>query len=70
MARIGELLLNIPKASGKRTDLETSGQRSTEVKTKSETISDMGYGEREAKDYQQMNMGRRNVLRICSKLSA
>lgn len=52
--RIGELLLSIPKAPGKRTDLETSGQRSTEVKTKSETISDMGYGEREAKDYQQM----------------
>ena len=52
--RIGELLLSIPKASGKRTDLETSGQRSTEVKTKAETISEMGYGEREAKDYQQM----------------
>lgn len=52
--RIGELLLSIPKASGKRTDLETSGQRSTEVKTKAKTISEMGYGEREAKDYQQM----------------
>lgn len=52
--RIGELLLEIPKASGKRTDLETSGQRSTEVKTKSETVSEMGYSERESKDYQQM----------------
>ena len=52
--RIGELLLAIPKQSGKRTDIETSVERSTEVKTKSETIKDMGYGETEAKDYQQM----------------
>ena len=52
--RIGELLLAIPKAQGKRTDLQTSGHNSPEVKTKAEAVSRMGYGEREAKDYQQM----------------
>jgi len=52
--RIGELLLAIPKQSGMRTDLETSVERSTEVKTKAETIANMGYGVTEAKDYQQM----------------
>ena len=52
--RIGELLLSIPTAQGKRTDLQTSGHNSPEVETKAETVSRMGYGEREAKDYQQM----------------
>lgn len=52
--RIGELLLSIPKASGKRTDLETLDGHSTEVKTKGQTIEEMGYGSTEAKDYQQM----------------
>lgn len=51
--RIGELLLTIPKQSGARTDLRTSDDGSTEVKTKGETIKAMGYGQ-EAKDYQQM----------------
>lgn len=52
--RIGELLLSLPTAQGKRTDLQTSVHNSPEVETKAETISRMGYGEREAKDYQQM----------------
>lgn len=52
--RIGELLLAVPSASGRRTDLGTSDERSTEVKTKTETIKEMGYGQTEAKDYQQM----------------
>ena len=52
--RIGELLLAIPTQRGKRTDIETSDERSTEVMTKSETIKEMGYGKTEAKDYQQM----------------
>lgn len=52
--RIGELLLSLPTAQGKRTDLQTSGRNSPEVETKAETVSRMGYGEREAKDYQQM----------------
>lgn len=52
--RIGELLLAIPKASGARTDLQTSSPYREEVKTKSETIKEMGYGKNEAADYQQM----------------
>lgn len=47
--RIGELLLAIPKAQGKRTDV-TSDERSTKV----DVIKEMGYGTTEAKDYQQM----------------
>lgn len=52
--RIGELLLAIPKAPGKRTDLETSAHERGEVKTKAEVVSEMGYGKRESEDYQQM----------------
>ena len=52
--RIGELLLAIPKASGARTDLQTSSPYREEVKAKSETIKEMGYGKNEAADYQQM----------------
>lgn len=52
--RIGELLLAIPKQTGMRTDLLTSETRITEVKTKTETIKDMGYSPDEAKDYQRM----------------
>lgn len=50
--RIGELLLEIPKAQG-----FASAIRDNDVpnaKTKTETIKEMGYGAREAKDYQQM----------------
>lgn len=52
--RIGELLLAIPSASGRRTDLETSSERVEKVKTKSETVKEMGYSKDEASDYQQM----------------
>lgn len=52
--RIGELLLSLPTAQGKRTDLQTSVERTTKVKTKAETVSEMGYSKDEAKDYQQM----------------
>ena len=47
--RIGELLLALPTAQGKRTDL-TSDERSTKV----DVIKEMGYSTTEAKDYQQM----------------
>lgn len=50
--RIGELLLSIPKAQGFASTIRDNDVQN--VKTKSETIKDMGYGEREAKDYQQM----------------
>ena len=52
--RIGELLLNLPTSQGRRTDITTSGHGCPEVETKSEAVARMGYGEREAKDYQQM----------------
>lgn len=41
--RQNEILLSIPKQSGKRTDLETSSNRSEEVMTKAETVEQMGY---------------------------
>lgn len=52
--RIGELLLAIPKQSGMRTDLETSSEHSDEVKTKRQTIEEMGYNRQDANDYEQM----------------
>lgn len=48
--RIGELLLAIPKQAG-----ATNFSRDEEkLKTKGETIKEMGYGKNEANDYQQM----------------
>lgn len=52
--RIGEILLSIPSASGRRTDLETSSSGIEKVATKSETISEMGYSKDQASDYQRM----------------
>ncbi len=54
--RIGELLLAIPKASGgdRKSENFKNDSNVNFEKTKAETISDMGYGEREARDYQQM----------------
>lgn len=52
--RIGEILLSIPKQSGKRTDLETSSNHSEEVMTKAETVEQMGYTRHEVSDYQRM----------------
>ena len=50
--RIGELLQAIPKAQGFASTIRDNDVQN--AKTKTETIKDMGYGEREAKDYQQM----------------
>ena len=62
--RIGELLLAIPKAQGKRSDIETSSIDIEEVKTKTETIKDMGYSKDEASDYQQMAKNPEVVQRV------
>lgn len=50
--RIGELLLQIPKAQGFASTIRDNGEPN--VKTKTETVKEMGYSEREAKDYQTM----------------
>lgn len=50
--RIGELLLEIPKAQGFASTIHHNDVEN--VKTKTETIKEMGYGRREAEDYQQM----------------
>ena len=50
--RIGELLLTIPKAQGFASTIQDNGVQN--VKTKTEAVKEMGYSEREAKDYQQM----------------
>lgn len=50
--RIGELLLEIPKAQGFASTIRDNDVPN--AKTKTETIKEMGYGAREAKDYQQM----------------
>lgn len=52
--KMGELLLQIQKQSGKRTDLETSTTGIAEVKTKSEITSDMGMTRNQVNQYQQM----------------
>ena len=52
--RIGELLLAIPTAQGKRTDISTSVDDAKEVKTKAEEIKEQGYSQFEAHEYQQM----------------
>ena len=67
--RIGELLLAIPKAQGKRTDI-TSAERPEEVKTKAETISDMGYDRHEATDYQQMAKNPDIVRKVIEEATA
>jgi len=68
--RIGELLLSLPTSQGKRTDLQTSGHNSPEVETKAETVSRMGYGEREAKDYQQMAKNHDIVRKVIEDATA
>ena len=50
--RIGELLLEIPKAQGFASTIRHNDVEN--VMTKTETIKEMGYGRREAEDYQQM----------------
>lgn len=68
--RIGELLLNMPTAQGRRTDMLTSGHGGTEVETKAEAVSRMGYGEREAKDYQQMAKNPEIVQKVIEEATA
>ena len=68
--RIGELLLNMPTAQGRRTDMLTSGHGGTEVETKAEAVSRMGYGEREAKDYQQMAKNPEIVREVIEEATA
>lgn len=50
--RIGELLLAIPKQAGRPS--ENSSTQVEKLKTKTETVKDMGYSKDEASDYQQM----------------
>lgn len=52
--RIGELLLAIPKQSGGVNQYNKEEKAERMAKSKSETISDMGYDRHEAHDYQQM----------------
>ena len=68
--RIGELLLSLPTAQGKRTDLQTSEEHTTEVKTKAETVSEMGYSKDEAKDYQQMAKNPDIVRKVIEEATA
>ena len=57
-ARIGEILLNIPKSSGgDHGNQYTVGKNRDESnfgKSKSETISEMGYSKDQVSDYQRM----------------
>lgn len=52
--KMGELLLQIETAQGKRTDIETSLPYGKEVKTKAESIEGIGIGTKQAYQYQQM----------------
>lgn len=51
--KMGELLLQIQKVQGKRTDL-TSVTNDTEVKTKTQITQEMGMSHKQVLDYQQM----------------
>ena len=70
--RIGELLLAIPKASGgdRKSENFKNDSNVNFEKTKAETISDMGYGEREARDYQQMAKNPEIVRRVIEEATA
>ena len=68
--RIGELLLNLPTAQGKRTDLRTSEEHTAEVKTKAETVSEMGYSKDKEKDYQQMAKNPDIVRKVIEEATA
>ena len=52
--RMGELLLQIPKQSGARTDLQTSSIVVEEVKTKSQITAEIGLTKDQVSEYQQM----------------
>ena len=68
--RIGEILLSLPTAQGKRTDKTTSSERSAEVMTKSEAIAEQGYERHEAHDYQQMAKNPEVVQRVMQEALA
>lgn len=68
--RIGELLLAIPSSSGRRTDLETSSTQVEKVKTKTETVNEMGYSKDEVSDYQQMAKNPEIVAKIMNEAIA
>lgn len=52
--KMGELLLQIQKQSGARTDLQTSSNNHEEVKTKTAITSEMGMTKDQVSQYQQM----------------
>lgn len=49
---VGQYITEIPTASGRRTDILTSTPMGEEVKTKYETISELGFTRRQAEDLQ------------------
>lgn len=53
--KMGELISQIPKQSGARTDLQTSSEVSDEVRTKAEVIEDIGLERHQAYEYQLMD---------------
>ena len=53
--KMGELISQIPKQSGARTDLQTSSDGSDEVRTKAEVIEDIGLERHQAYEYQLMD---------------
>lgn len=67
--RIGELLLAIPKAAGNQYT-SAFGQECPEAKTKTETIKELGYSERESKDYQTMAKNPEVVQRVLDEAIA
>lgn len=67
--RIGELLLELPKSLGGRPS-QNSADRSAEFKTKSETISEMGYDRHDALDYQTMAKHPEVVQRVIDEALA
>ena len=64
--RIGELLLSIPKQAG----AINFSRDEEKLKTKSETIKEMGYGKNEAADYQQMAKNPDIVRKVIEEATA
>lgn len=67
--RIGELLLAIPKQTGNQYT-NANSTRVEKAKTKSETISTMGYSKDEASDYQRMAKNPEVVQRVIEEALA
>lgn len=66
--RIGELLLAIPKQAGRPS--ENSSTRVEKLKTKTETIKEMGYSKDEASDYQKMAKNPKIVQKVIDEAIA